>query len=247
MEFIVEMSQIRNDPGLCVRERNKENIQRRVPVINRKTDVEVDSRERRKESLDPSKRCPIHPNDFHALNKCRTFRTKPMKERTDVLVKHGICFKCCNSAEHFSKNCYEKVACSVCASNSHPSALHIDYGRPQGGEQKENSETKKTVNNKCAQICGVIPGGKSCSKTILVKVYDRENPDNFVRTYALIDDQSNCSLAKSELFDLLGIKTETKNFKLETCSGVRNMTSRVAKNLLVTSLDDSTTHQLPLS
>lgn len=133
------MSQIRNDPGLCVRERNKENIQRRVPVINRKTDVEVDSRERRKESLDPSKRCPIHPNDFHALNKCRTFRTKPMKERTDVLVKHGICFKCCNSAEHFSKNCYEKVACSVCASNSHPSALHIDYGRPQGGEQKENS------------------------------------------------------------------------------------------------------------
>lgn len=245
VEFIVEMSQIRNDPGLCVRERNKENIQRRVPVINRKTDVEVDSRERRKESLDPSKRCPIHPNDFHALNKCRTFRTKPMKERTDVLVKHGICFKCCNSAEHFSKNCYEKVACSVCASNSHPSALHIDYGRPQGGEQKENSETKKTVNNKCAQICGVIPGGKSCSKTILVKVYDRENPDNFVRTYALIDDQSNCSLAKSELFDLLGIKTETKNFKLETCSGVRNMTSRVAKNLLVTSLDDSTTHQLP--
>lgn len=67
----------------------------------------------------------------------------------------------------------------------------------------------------------------------------------FVRTYALIDDQRNCFLAKSELFDLLGIKTETKNLKLETCSGVRNMITRVAKNILFTSLDDSTTHQLP--
>lgn len=162
-----------------------------------------------------------------------------------MLVKNGICFNCCNSAEYSSKNCPEKVVCSVCAGDSHPSALHIDYSRPQGGEKRENTEIKKTVNNNCAQICGVDPGGGHVPRQIWSR-YPQEELCNYVRTYALIDDQSKCSLAKSELFDLLGIKTETKNFKLETCSGVKkNMTSRVAKNLLVTSVDDSTTHQLP--
>lgn len=40
-------------------------------------------------------------------------------------------------------------------------------------------------------------------------------------------------------------KTETNNVKLETCSGAKNMTSRVAKNLKVASVDDNATHQLP--
>lgn len=190
VDFIVDMSQIRNDPGLCLQESRKENIQHRV--INRKTDLEANNKEKYKEHFDPSKRYPIHLKDFHALNKCRTFRMKPMKERTGMLVKHGICFKCCNSAEHFSRNCNEKVTCSVCASYSHPSALHVDYTNPQCGEKRQDTEAKTTVNNKCSQICGVVSGGKSCSKTVLVKVYPQGKPDNIVKTYALIDDQSNC-------------------------------------------------------
>ena len=101
VDFMMEMSQIRNDPALCLQERKKENVQHKV--INRKTDREANNNEKHQERFDPSKRCPINLKDFHALNKCRTFRCKPMKERTDMLVKHGICFKCCNSAEHFSK------------------------------------------------------------------------------------------------------------------------------------------------
>ena len=210
VDFMMEMSQIRNDPALCLQERKKENVQHKV--INRKTDLEANNNEKHQERFDPSKRCPIHLKDFHAFNKCRTFRCKPMKERTDMLVKHGICFKCCNSAEHFSRNCNENVTCSVCASNSHPSALHVDYKSPQGGEKRQESESKTIVNNKCSQICGVIPRGKSCSKTVLVKVYTQKYQDNFVKTYALIDDQSNCSLAKSELFDMLNVNSEVRDY-----------------------------------
>ena len=74
------------------------------------------------------------------------------------------------------------MTCSVCARNSHPSALHVDYMSPQGGEKRQELELKTIVNNKCSQICGVIPGGKSYSKTVLVKLYTQENPDNFVKT-----------------------------------------------------------------
>ncbi|XP_062602313.1 uncharacterized protein LOC134264026, partial [Saccostrea cucullata] len=248
VDFIMEMSQIRNDPGLCLQDRRKENIPVHRPerrVINRKTDLEASNSEKYKDHFDPRKKCPIHPKDFHALNKCRTFRIKPMKERTDILVRHGICFKCCNSTEHFSRNCNEKVTCSVCASDAHPSALHVDQRSPQGGERKQDSETKATVNSKCAQICGGIQGGKSCSKTILVNVYPQGEPNNFVKTYALIDDQSNCSLAKSELFEMLNINSETKDYQLQTCSGVKTMTSRIAKNLVVASPDGRTKHLLP--
>ena len=136
VDFMMEMSQIRNDPALCLQERKKENVQHKV--INRKTDLEANNNEKHQERFDPSKRCPIHLKDFHALNKCRTFRCKPMKERTDMLVKHGICFKCCNSAEHFSRNCNENVTCSVCASNSHQLSMWttraLKAGR-RGGSQ----------------------------------------------------------------------------------------------------------------
>ena len=121
----------------------------------------------------------------------------------------------------------------------------MDYKSPQGGEKRQESESKTIVNNKCSQICGVIPGGKSCSKTVLVKVYTQENPDNFVKTYALIDDQSNCSLAKSELFDMLNVNSEIRDYQLQTCSGVKTMSSRIAKNLIVASMDGSTEHLMP--
>lgn len=52
-----------------------------------------------------------------------------MKECIDVLVKYGICFKCCNLVEYFFKNCYEKVVCFVCVSNLYFLVLYIDYGR----------------------------------------------------------------------------------------------------------------------
>ena len=47
-------------------------------------------------------------------------------------------------------------------------------------------------------------------------VHTRE--PNFVKTTALIDDQSKCSLAKNELFDLLNVNSEIRDYKLQTRS-----------------------------
>lgn len=148
---------------LCLQERKKEHTPvtaQRKAVVNRKTELEDKSKDKSTEHFYPSKRCPLHP-------KCRTFRSKPMKERINILVKHRICFKCCNSSEHFSRNCTEKVSCSVCACDSHPSALHLDNNDPQGGEKKRESETKTTVNNKCARICNDIPVGNRVLRQFL--------------------------------------------------------------------------------
>ena len=46
---------------------------------------------------------------------------------------------------------------------------------------------------------------ESCTKTILVKVYKTDHPNVAKTVYAIIDDQSNRSLAKSEFFEHFGI------------------------------------------
>ena len=56
--------------------------------------------------------------------------------------------------------------------------------------------------NRWTDICvGSGSRGRSCSKICLVKVFMAGDPENFLKTYAVLDDQSNQSLGHSELFD----------------------------------------------
>jgi hypothetical protein len=47
--------------------------------------------------------------------------------------------------------------------------------------------------------------GRSCSKTVLVRVFPYDKPEKAVTTYAILDEHSNKTLACSELVDLLGV------------------------------------------
>jgi hypothetical protein len=76
-------------------------------------------------------------------------------------------------------------------------------------------------------------------------MYTVDNPNNIVKCYVVIDEQSNKSLMKSEMFDLLGIKGENYGFVLKTCSGSVNMSGRRAKHCVVESLDGSVRYALP--
>ena len=162
-------------------------------------------------------KCPLHKTN-HSLNNCRAFRQKSIDERKKWLREKGYCFKCCDSVEHRSKDCIAVTKCSACQSTRHPSILHIDNHFPsasppflplqtdlhaasplqfQGGERPISGEP---VVSRCTQICGDMFEGKPCAKLILVKVYYKEEPQNFTKTYAMLDDQSNRTLAKSDFF-----------------------------------------------
>ena len=60
---------------------------------------------------------------------------------------------------------------------------------------------KGEVKSACAQVCGNLSGSKSCAKVVCVQVYSKDKPKQKVQMYALLDDQSNRSLVKSECFD----------------------------------------------
>jgi hypothetical protein len=154
-----------------------------------------------------------------------------------------------------AKDCKLPVKCTECESDKHLAALHVerkpkpkDPEEVQGGEQrngqqdgtdkmdKQQSDEPSRITTTCTEICGDKPGGRSCSKICLANIYVNQHPDRKVKAYVLIDDQSNCSLAKPQLFDVLNIDGESFPYTLRTCAGTMQIEGRHAKGLVIESL-----------
>ena len=118
-----------------------------------------------------------------------------------------------------------------CKSKGHCTPFHIqgdsNGARQHGGESCSFSD----VSSKCTEVCGNGScRGKLCAKTLLVKIHPKGNSERALKAYAIIDEQSNKSLARSELLEyfqdksesieytFIMLRTSVKNW--ETCTGV---------------------------
>ena len=176
--------------------------------------------------------CPVHKTN-HNLNKCRGFRKMPLEDRKKILWENGLCFRCCSLNKHIAKQCKAKVFCEVCKNGSHPSGLHVDGNstppiqpKPDGGESRatkgldDKIPHNVPVDSRCTQVCGKF--GKSCAKTILVRVYHEKDQVNFRELYAILDEQSNHSLASIEFFYTSDEYGSTVEYTLRLCAGVHH-------------------------
>jgi hypothetical protein len=247
--FIREQAKIRNNLSFAY---DKADIPRKKPekVFAHKT-------ERLQVGDVSDRKCPLH-GTYHSLNKCRTFKTKSLDERREFLKDNDICFKCCDSNSHKRRNFTAQVKCNDCGHPSalhvmvHDKRNHggekpnyrrpnggekTNYGRPNGRETQYNNgrngrdvrDTTDSTGFVCTQICGGQFSGKSCSKTLLVKVYPKKDPRQAVPMYAVIDDQSNRSLVSSKHFDLFNVQVYT----LSSCGGSLTTTGRKASGFMV--------------
>ena len=120
------------------------------------------------------------------------------------------------------------------SSNSYQEAPLLHGGEYPPINFKASNEP---VASKCTQICGSKFSGKSCAKIVLVKVYHKYSPHKSLNAYAIIDDQSNRSLARSDLFDKLGLKCDEVEFTLTSCSGHTSQSGRVAAGHVIEYID----------
>ena len=260
--FVREMSSMRNDPSL-VNEQSKSRSFRQQPAQPRrklgstkKTDVAVTQAEPsvgRQNDLEHN--CPIH-NSSHSLNECIKFKKMPLDKRREYLRLNGICFKCCISKDHQARSCTMWKPCSACQSTRHPSAMHLQKNEerhnapqepPTDAAAEHGGEGPATkVSAKCTRLCGVISGGRSCSKVVLVQVYPAGCPEDAVSVYAILDDQSNHTLAQPELLDQLGVESPPMPYTLSSCAGVTETAGRMASGFTVAAMDGSVSHALPV-
>lgn len=171
-----------------------------------------------------------------------------------------MCFKC-GSSQHGAKSCSksESILSNVTQQNESETENAADSyqkkpskSQPatydetsQSGEQRE--QTIGTVASKCTEICGSLndTNSKSCSKIVLVNAYLDNNVENIVKCYCTIDEQSNRSLIKPELLSMLGFQGESHEYLLKTCHGSMMVSGRRANNVVIQSLDRSSTYSLP--
>ena len=146
--------------------------------------------------------------------------------------------------------------CIERGSNKHLAALHVDGEQRHGGEQVANKDQSDDganprqnqhageITTKCTENSGSSLGGKSCSKTCLANIYFTGHPETKVKAYVVIDDQSNSSLAKSELLDRINVHGQATSYSLRTCAGTTQIRGKCSKHLVVESVDGNKSHQL---
>lgn len=265
VRFISEEAKVRNDPSFaCVttsslRTEKTAGLRQKhqLPISVRKTEVSqaggaTQPTTADKSIMDPEKQCPLHGKP-HPLRKCRLFRSKSLDERKSLLKEKYMCFRCCSSINHMAKDCNVPIRCRECGSETHTTALHPEplplkwkssaASEDHGGEQKEPTDTQ--VTSKCTEICGNLAGSRSCSKICPVRVYPVRQPERAIKMYAVLDEQSNRSLAKTDFFNLFNIDGHLEPYTLKTCSGVMDVTGRRANNFIIESLDGMTQLSLP--
>eukprot|EP00105_Crassostrea_gigas_P017145 XP_011434807.1 PREDICTED: uncharacterized protein LOC105333498 [Crassostrea gigas] len=118
-----------------------------------------------------------------------------------------------------------------------PSVLHT-------AASTHSEEAPIDITSKCTQICGRFPG-KSCAKILLADVHLQDRPDNRVRAYIMLDDQSNRTLASSQLFDSLRIEGQDVEYILTSCAGKERALGRRAYGVVVESIDQNVRLQIP--
>ncbi|XP_061170284.1 uncharacterized protein LOC133179579 [Saccostrea echinata] len=197
---------------------------------------------------DTKRTCLIHKGSRHTINQCKAFKHKNLQERKKILRDHNFCLRCCDTSDHFAKNCHAKIECDLCKSTTHSSALHVENHNYQN-EDANNSERKhgeEVVRARCTDICGV-PNftGKSCARIVPVRIYPHNQPENAVLSYAMLDDQSNRTLGKSSLFDHFSINFLPTEYTMESCAGKLTTTGRIVVGLIVEGIYDKVQLQLP--
>lgn len=145
---------------------------------------------------DPARWCVIHKLS-HPLSKCHAFRAMPLTERKNLLSQHQICFHCLTTTNHLTKDCVTQVKCSECHSDKHITTLHAGPpGKPVPEEVKPSNSRQygrePAVTSSCTDVCGNTMAGKSCGKICLVNIYPNSQPENKIKAYVVIDDQSSC-------------------------------------------------------
>ena len=192
-------------------------------------------------------------NKSHKLENRETFIKKSVKERSELAKSKSICFLClCHG--HVARQCKESVRCQTCK-KLHATLLHFESKNVKKETKKENktdqvSEKPKEKKQVVANGVGVCHNNEhkdmitSCL-ILLVRIYHKDNPDKKVRSYAVLDDQSDTCFVTDSISDELGIKGTETVIKLGTMHAVENIKTQKLSGLVVSSVDETVDISLP--
>ncbi|XP_033103147.1 uncharacterized protein LOC117105951 [Anneissia japonica] len=229
-QFIRKQAKVRNNPALT----GQTHQVREHRVSTRKTITQPEHKAK----------CPIHNSNSHTLKECKKFKTGSAQEKYQQLKEFNLCFRCLDPS-HRRRACKVLIKCEECSSTDHVNSMHSHQGGEQAAEEYTNRQ--HNITTACAQVCGddTAMAGKSCAKIVPVVVSHKRDKTVTVRTYAIIDDQSNKSLVSEKLLDLFDVQYQETNYSLTSCNGIMQANGRYASGFVVSNLDGTDQLDLP--
>ena len=103
VEFVHEMSRIRNDPSFVYEVPQKDSSGSKHQSAHTKNSMDVKKTLVNQSSVSGDK-CVLHNSD-HTPNQCRALRKLTIKEGKKLLKDYNFCFKCCETTLHTYKDC----------------------------------------------------------------------------------------------------------------------------------------------
>ena len=171
-------------------------------------------------------------------------------ERRDFIKQKGLCFGC-YSSEHIAKLCKGKRTCQICH-KKHPTSLH-DYSwkseevKTEGGngqnEKSEASEKKmeEQVVNVCTAICNVTDAGDVpvAMGIIPVWLYHKDNSNDKICVYALLDNASGGTFIKEDSLRRLGVEGSETKLLLTTMHATQEGDTKAVDGLIASHFQEN--------
>ena len=177
-KFIQDLALEKTDPNLVLDVPDDSPPKHHNPRPRRTYRTEITDEQHNPEkslTYDPTRWCVLHEKP-HPLAKCRALRSKPIKERKNLIRKNRICYHCVASTSHLAKDCCSTIKCSECQSEKHLAAMHagrpteqkkeeVKDASPENNQNQEGEDKSKcgppshgaetTATAKCTELCGI--------------------------------------------------------------------------------------------
>ena len=149
-----------------------------------------------------------------------------MDDRSSFVWTNYLCYGCLCPG-HRTRFCRNRILCKRCSKN-HPTSLHGYVYKPEDkksntldetGDSTSSAQAQSTevptegnkVDPKVTQIHGVtlMTGSNSANKSSLILpvwISHRDNPDNELLIYALLDTQSDTTFVIDDTCQALGVE-----------------------------------------
>ena len=158
--------------------------------------------------------CPLCAGT-HDFEDCQDFLAKGIDDRHKTVFQLKLCFSCLGPIddEHKGKSCTAKRKCKVC-SEDHPTTLH-------GGKSMPARHT--ALPYKVISMC-----------VVQVEVWHKDNADNRLTVYALLDECSQGTFIKDDILEKLNVSNlEHTTIRVGTAIGNKEDQAVAVKGLVV--------------
>ena len=185
-------------------------------------DETKEGRERNREENKAKRTICLFCKAAHDIDTCDKFLCLPLTERRNFVQAKRLCWGCLKWG-HVNKDCRGKKPCKTC-NGPHPTSLHDQTWKPPPKQETPNQGSganQDTSVSHRVEVCNMkgFDHGTSHSLIVPVWLHHQDNPENKVKVYALLDEQSDACFIKESTLTALGVDGPELDLELSTVLG----------------------------